>query len=160
MLFGEALHDADGADGVFDLPQSAFELFDVLLHVAEVVICEITDHPRVVYDVLCLYAPLLFDRQQLTHQVPCRRTHIAPIIGVKFYSLRQDFLLEFHLVFRLKRRISAEEDVENDAYGPPVDLFIVLEARKDFWCHVKRCADCRGHEMSIIGNDLGNAEVY
>lgn len=67
MIFPEALHDADGSDGVFDLSELAFELFDVFLHVTEDGIANVVGHPGMIDDVFSLYPLVVVNRQQLTH---------------------------------------------------------------------------------------------
>ena len=97
-MFAQALHDADSPDGVLDLSQLALELFDVLLHVTEDGSAAVPAHPRVVYDILCPDPLGLLYRQQLPHQVLRFEAHTAPVVGVEFYPLCHDFLLQLHLV--------------------------------------------------------------
>ena len=128
MFFHQVLHDADGVDGVFYLPQLALELLDVLLDVAEGLAAGVAQHPGVIDDVLGLDALLVLNRQQLLHQVLRLEADFLPIGGIELDALGQDFLLQLALVFGLKRRVAAEEDVKDDSDGPPIHLLVVLQA--------------------------------
>ena len=58
----------------------------------------------------------------------CLEADLLPVGGVELDALSEDFLLQLALVFGLKRRIAAEEDVKDDSDGPPIHLLIVLQA--------------------------------
>lgn len=76
--------------------------------------------------ILSLNSLLVFNGQQLLHQVLGLITNIAPIISVEFDPNLHDLLLEFDLVLRFEGRVPAEEDIEYDTDGPPINLLIVL----------------------------------
>jgi hypothetical protein len=64
VLLAETLHDGDGADGVLDLSEFAFEFFDVFLNVGEDGGCtDLACHPWVIDDVLCSDPFVLLDGQ-------------------------------------------------------------------------------------------------
>lgn len=127
MFFHQVLHDADRMDGIFDLPQFALKFLDVLLDVAEGLAAGVAEHPRMVDDVFGFDALLVLDGQQLLHEVLGLETDLLPVSWVELDALGEDFLLEFALIFRLKGRITAKEDVKYDSNGPPIHLLVVLQ---------------------------------
>lgn len=71
---------------------------------------------------------LVLDGQELLHEVLSLETDLLPVSRIELDALGEDFLLELALIFGLKRRISAEKDVKYDSNGPPIHLFIILQA--------------------------------
>jgi len=110
---------------------------------------------------LCRQPSSWIDRQTPTDKILGFITDILPILPwLKAVIPCHNSLHFLHRGVTVERRISAEEEVSDNAQGPDVDGLAMTRFLKDLWGHVAWCSASGGEDMEgFFVDDAGEAKI-